>query len=94
MNLCCSKQDWSVGLGHGTPARRDELLDQVLALPIEDRDYIEATLVHEAYEQGRTDTPEEIAEIVRHASDALSEHSTGFSREASVARARAAVASP
>ena len=76
----------------GTPARRDELLDQVLALPIEDRDYIEAALMREAYEQGRrTDTPEEVAEIVQRATDALSEHSTGFSREASVARARAAV---
>jgi hypothetical protein len=76
----------------GTPARRDELLDQVLALPIEDRDYIEAALVREAYEQGRrTDAPEEVAEIVQRASDALSGRSTGFSREASVARARAAV---
>ncbi|HEX3476722.1 MAG TPA: hypothetical protein VHT91_16965 [Kofleriaceae bacterium] len=76
----------------GTPTRRDELLDQVLALPVEDRDYIEAALVREAYEQGRrTDTTEELAEIVQRASDALSERSTGFSREASVARARAAV---
>ncbi|TMQ22205.1 MAG: hypothetical protein E6J90_04425 [Deltaproteobacteria bacterium] len=75
----------------GTPARRDELLDQVLALPIEDRDYIEAALVREAYEQGRTDTPEEVSEIAQRASDTLSERSTGFSREASVARARAAV---
>ena len=76
----------------GTPARRDELLDQVLALPVEDRDYIEAALVREAYEQGRrTDTTEEVAEIVQRASDALSERSAGFSREAPVARARAAV---
>jgi hypothetical protein len=76
----------------GTPARRDELLDQVLALSFEDRDYIEAALVRDAYEQGRrTDTPEEVAELRQRASDALSEHSVGISREASVARARAAV---
>ncbi len=76
----------------GTPARRDELLDQILARSLEDCDYIEAALVREAYEHGRrTDTPEEIAEIAQRASEALSERSTGFSREASVARARAAV---
>jgi hypothetical protein len=75
----------------GTPTR-DELLDQILALPIEDRDYIEAALAREAYEQGRrTDTNEEVAELVPRASDALSERNTGFSREASVTRARAAV---
>ena len=76
----------------GTRAYRDELLDQILALPIEDRDYIEAALVREAYEKGRRiDTPEEIAEVVQRASDALSEGSSGFSREAAIARARAAV---
>ena len=45
-----------------TSARRDELLEQIRELPLEDRDYIEAALVREAYEQGRrTDTPEELA---------------------------------
>jgi hypothetical protein len=48
--------------------------------------------VREAYEQGRrTDTPEELAEIVQRASNALSERSTGFSRAESIARARAVV---
>ena len=74
------------------PAHRDELLEQIRALPLEDRDYIEAALVREAYEQGRrTDTPEELAEIVQRASIALSERSTGFSRTESIARARAVV---
>jgi hypothetical protein len=76
----------------GTPARRDELLDQIRALSIEDREYIEAALVREAYEQGRrSDTPEQVDEIVRRANDALSGRSIGYSREESVARARAAV---
>jgi hypothetical protein len=75
-----------------TSAHRDELLEQIRALPLEDRDYIEAALVREAYEQGRrTDTPEELAEIVQRANNALSERSTGFSRTESIARARAAV---
>lgn len=75
-----------------TSAHRDELLEQIRALPLEDRDYIEAALVREAYEQGRrTDTPEELAEIVQRANHALSESSTGISRTESIARARAAV---
>ena len=75
-----------------TSAHRDELLEQIRALPLEDRDYIEAALVREACEQGRrTDTPEELAEIVQRASNALSERSTGFSRTESIARARAVV---
>ena len=75
-----------------TSAHRDELLEQIRALPLEDRDYIEAALVREAYDQGRrTDTPEELAEIVQRANNALSERSTGFSRAESIARAHAAV---
>lgn len=75
-----------------TAAHRDELLEQIRALPLEDRDYIEAALVSEAYEQGRrTDTPDELAEIVQRANNALSERSTGFSRTESIAGARAAV---
>jgi len=75
-----------------TSARRDELLEQIRELPLEDRDYIEAALVREAYEQGRrTDTSEELAEIVQRANNALSERHTGFSRTESIARARAAV---
>jgi hypothetical protein len=75
-----------------TSAHRDELLEQIRALPLEDRDYIEAALVREAYEQGRrTSTPEELAETVQRANNALSERSTGLSLKESIARARAAV---
>lgn len=75
-----------------TAVHRDELLEQIRALPVEDRDYIESALVREAYEQGRrTDTPEEIAEVLQRANQALSDRSTGFSREESIARARDAV---
>lgn len=78
----------------GTPAHRDDLLEQIRALPIEDRDYIEAALMREAYEQGRrTESPEDLAEIKQRAADALSGRNPSYSREDSVARARAAVES-
>jgi hypothetical protein len=76
----------------GTPARRDNLLEQIRALPIEDRDYIEAALVREAYEQGRrTESAEELEEIKQRALDALSGRNPSYSREDSIVRARAAV---
>jgi hypothetical protein len=76
----------------GTPARRDDLLEQIRALPIEDRDYIEAALVREAYEQGRrTESSEELAEIRQRAVDALGGRNPSYSREDSIARARVAV---
>lgn len=79
-------------VGMGTPARRDDLLDQIRALPVEDRDYIEAALMREAYEHGRrTESPEELEEIKQRAVDALSGRNPSYSREDSVARARAAV---
>lgn len=78
----------------GSPARRDDLLEQIRALPIEDREYIEAALMREAYDQGRrTDSPDELDEIKRRAVDALSGRNPSYSREDSVARARAAVES-
>ncbi len=76
----------------GTAARRDDLLEQIRTLPIEDRDYIEAALLREAYESGgRTESPEELEEIKRRAVDALSGPTAGYSLEDSVARARASV---
>jgi hypothetical protein len=73
-------------------ARRDDLLDQIRALPLEDRDYIEAALMREAYEQGRrVESPEEIAELTQRATDALSDRHPSYSRADSVNRARAAV---
>lgn len=76
----------------GTPARRDDLLEQIRALPIEDRDYIEAALLREAYESGRrTESVEEIEEMKQRAALALSGRNPGYSLEDSVARARAVV---
>jgi hypothetical protein len=76
----------------GEPARRDDLLEQIRALPLEDRDYIEAALMREAYEQGRrTESADEIDEIKQRAVDALSGRNPSYSRDESVARARAAV---
>jgi hypothetical protein len=76
----------------GMPAHRDDLLEQIRALPIEDRDYIEAALMREAYEQGRrTESAEELAEIRQRAADALSGRNPSYSREDSISRARAAV---
>ena len=63
------------GLGRrvtGIAARRDDLLEQIRALPLEDCDYIEIALIREAYEQGRrTESPGELAEIKQRAVDAL-----------------------
>lgn len=76
----------------GTAARRDDLLEEIRALPIEDRDYIEAALMREAYDSGRrTESPQELEEIKQRAVDALSGRNPSYSREDSVARARAAV---
>lgn len=76
----------------GTPVHRDDLLEQIRALPLEDRDYIETALMREAYEQGRrTESLDELAEIDQRAVDALSARNPSYSREDSVARARAAV---
>ena len=76
----------------GAAAHRDDLLEQIRALPIEDRDYIESTLMRDAYEQGRrSESPDELAEIVQRANDAIHDRSPSYSREESIARARAAV---
>ncbi len=76
----------------GTAARREDLLEQIRALPLEDREYIEAELMREAYDEGRrVESTGELDEIKRRAIDALSGQSVSYSREESVARARAAV---
>ena len=76
----------------GIPARRDDILQQIRALPVEDREFIEAALMREAYEQSRrTESPDELAEIVQRATDAVAHPDRGFSREESIARAKAAV---
>jgi hypothetical protein len=78
----------------GTPARRDDLLEQIRALPLEDRDYIEAALMREAYEQGRgIESQDELAEIKRRAVEAVSDRNPSYSLEESVARVQTAVES-
>jgi len=74
------------------PATRDDVLDQIRRMPIEDREYIEAELMREAYEAGRRSEPSPlVAELVRRAEDALAHPDRGVSREEAVATARAAV---
>lgn len=76
----------------GTGAQRDELLEQIRALRLEDREYIEAALMREAYEQGRhTESAEELGEIRKRGLDALGGRSPTHSHEDSIARARASV---
>jgi len=76
----------------GTAARRDDLLEQIRALPIEDRDYIESALMREAYDQGRrVSSSDELEEIEQRAADALSGRNPSYSRDESIARATAAV---
>jgi hypothetical protein len=76
----------------GKPSTRDEILEQIRRMSLEDRDYIEAELLRDGYEQGRrVDDPERTAELVRRANDALARPDAGVSREDAVARARAAV---
>lgn len=76
----------------GNAARRDDLLEQIRALPLEDREFIEAALMREACNEGRlVDSADELEEIVQRAEAALSGRDPSYSREESVARARAVV---
>jgi hypothetical protein len=76
----------------GKPATRDELLDQIRRLPLEDRDYIAAELLRDAYEAGRrVEDPALIAELVHRADETPAHPDAGLSREEAVAQARAAV---
>lgn len=73
-------------------ARRDDLLEQIRALPLEDRDFIEAALMREAYESGRrSESRDELAEIEQRAADALAARNPSYSLADSMARARAAI---
>ncbi|HUH05646.1 MAG TPA: hypothetical protein VML75_26810 [Kofleriaceae bacterium] len=77
----------------GTAARRDDLLNQIRTLPVEDREYIETALVRDAYESGqRTESPDELAEIEGRAIEALSGRNPSYSLEESIAHANATVA--
>lgn len=76
----------------GTPAIRDELLEQIRGLGFEDREYIEAALLRDGFEDGRRQEPPAlVAELERRAIDALAHPGRGASREEAVARALAVV---
>lgn len=70
-----------------TAEHRDELLEQTRALPVEDRDYIEAALVRDAHEQGRrTDTPEGIAPVQKQPTSSWSRKAALIAGDASLRR--------
>jgi hypothetical protein len=73
-------------------ATRDEVLAQIRRMSTEDREYIEAELMRDAYESGRTTEPSAVVdEIARRAREALAHPDQGLSRDESVVRAREAV---
>jgi hypothetical protein len=75
------------------PATPDEVLHEIRTMSLEDREYIEAELVREAFDEGRrSESPELMAELNRRADDALAHPERGISREQAVASAHAAVA--
>jgi hypothetical protein len=73
-------------------ATPDDVLAQIRSMPLEDRDYIEAELMRDAYESGRrNESPALVAELVTRAADALANPDRGISRTDAVASARASV---
>jgi hypothetical protein len=74
-------------------ATPDEVLAQIRRMSFEDREYVDAELMRDAYESGRLAEPAAVMdEIVRRASDTLSHPDRGLSREEAVASARLAAA--
>ena len=75
------------------PATPDEVLEQIRAMPVADRDYVEAELLREAFESGRRQESDALREeIVRRAKLALAHPGEGYTLEQTIAGARAAVA--
>jgi len=69
----------------------DEVLAQIRRMSVDDREYIEAELMRDAYESGRiTEPPAVLDEIVRRANEMLANPDQGLSREEAVANARLA----
>jgi hypothetical protein len=78
-------------LGVEQVATADEVLAQIRRMSVEDREYVEAELMRDAYECGRIAEPDAvIEEIVRRANDALVYPEQGLSHEEAVASARLA----
>lgn len=72
-------------------ATPDEVLAQIRRMSVDDREYIEAELMRDAYESGRiTEPPAILDEIVRRANETLANPDQGLSREEAVAKARLA----
>ena len=72
-------------------ATPDEVVAQIRRMSIEDREYVEAELMRDAYEAARlTEPPSVMDEIIRRANEALASPDAGLSREEAVASARAA----
>lgn len=74
-------------------ATREQLLEQILQLPLEDREYIESELMRGAYEAGaRAEPPAVMEEIRRRAKQALATPGEGLSLDDTMAHVRATVA--
>jgi hypothetical protein len=72
-------------------ATADEVLAQIRSMSVEDREYVEAELMRDAYESGRVTEPDAVVtEVIRRANDALAHPEDGLSREQSIASARRA----
>jgi hypothetical protein len=75
------------------PATPEEILEQIRAMPLADREYVEAELMREAYESGRRQEPDALRdEILRRAKRALAHPEEGFTLAETRERARAVVA--
>jgi hypothetical protein len=75
----------------GKSATVDGVLAQIRRMSVEDREYVEAELMRDAYESVRITEPAAvIEEIVRRTNDALARPEQGVSREEAVASARLA----
>jgi hypothetical protein len=72
-------------------ATPEEVLAQIRRMSIEDREYVEAELMRDAYESGRvTEPPAVMDEIVRRANEALVHPDQGLTRDEAVSSARRA----
>lgn len=72
-------------------ATPEEVLAHIRSMSFEDREYIAAELMRDAYETGRLAEPPAVMDDIRQrASEALANPDRGLSREESVAAARLA----
>jgi hypothetical protein len=75
------------------PSTPDEVLQQIRAMSLVDREYVEAELLREAFESGRRRESDALRdEIVRRAKHALAHQGEGYTLDETIEGARAAVA--